>query len=692
MVNSRFRFVFIRLVVLAMFGLLVFRLFNLQIVNGDKYNEITKGRMNVNMTEKAPRGQIYDRYGNPLVINRPGYSLQLLKADISESEFNEMLLELKNTLEVAGNEFSDTLPISDYPFKFEFESRETKRQWFAQNKYAKLLDSHMSAKEVMDIYINDIYKIPEEYTMEEARDIVGIRYEADLAGVSTVSPIVIAEDINVELVTEIKERQDEFPGITVINNYFREYKNGNYASHILGRIGKMNADEYQKFKDDGYSYNDIIGKQGIEKSAEGYLRGKDGVNGIQTDVDGKKFTLVPQVGAVGGNNVVLTLDMQMQQVLEDSLAKNIRNIYATGAGTEAGAAVVLDVKTGEVLACASYPTYNLGTFNEDYSKLIENEAKPLWNRAISGTYTPGSTFKPLVAIAALEADKVKPNEMIYDKGVYKEYESYQPACWIWQENQATHGNLNVSSALEHSCNYYFYEVGNRMGIDVIDEYATKFGFGQSTGVELSEEVKGSAANPAYKKKMVKDKYDSNWFAADTLQASIGQSIHAITPIQLANYVATIANGGTRYDVNIIKSVRSSVDNSIVMENKPTVVEKIDISDENLQAVREGMKNVVDEGSAHSIFSGYPIKIGGKTGTAQLGNNKANNAFFVAYAPYDNPEIAICVAIEQGVRGANAAYVARDLFDFYFADTLNAHAAEKKVAEEAKDNEQKPQQN
>ena len=689
MVNSRFRFVFIRLAVLIMFGLLVFRLFNLQIVNGDRYNEITKSRMNVNMIEKAPRGQIYDRYGNPLVVNRAGYSLQLLKTDITEKEFNEMLLELRETIEETGDEFSDSLPISDYPFEFEFESEEAKSQWFSKNKYSKLLSPKMSADEVMEKYVYDIYNIPQNYTWDEARDVVGIRYEADLAGISTVSPIVIAEDISVELVTKIKERQDEFPGVTVINNYFREYKNGDYASHILGRIGKINAEEYQKYKDDGYSYNDVIGKQGIEKSAEGYLRGKDGVNGIQTDVDGKNFTLVPQQGAVGGNNVILTLDMQMQQVLEDSLAKNIKSINATGAGTEAGAAVVLDVKTGEVLACASHPTYNLGTFNEDYSELVENEAKPLWNRAISGTYTPGSTFKPLVAIAALQAGKVKPYETIYDKGVYEEYETYQPACWIWQENQATHGSLNVSAAIEHSCNYFFYEVGNRMGIDIIDEYASKFGFGQSTGIELTEEVSGSAANPGYKKKIVKDKYDSNWFAADTLQASIGQSIHAITPIQLANYVATIANGGTRYDVNIIKSIRSSVDNSIVMENSPTVVEKIDISDENLRAVREGMKNVVDEGSAHSIFSGYPIKIGGKTGTAQLGNDKANNAFFVAYAPYDDPEIAICVAIEQGVRGANAGYVARDLFDFYFkVDYKQVESANQaKKAEQEKKPEQ-----
>lgn len=296
---------------------------------------------------------------------------------------------------------------------------------------------------------------------------------------------------------------------------------------------------------------------------------------------------------------------------------------------------------------------------------MENEAKPLWNRAVSGTYTPGSTFKPLVAIAALETGAITADEKIKDEGIYRFYEDYQPKCWIWQENKATHGSINVSSAIQNSCNYFFYETGRRVGIDVIDNYGAKFGLGEYTGVELPEEVKGNVSSPEYKKKVVKNQWDSGWFGADTLQTAIGQSYNAITPIQLANYAATIANGGTRYKVNLIKSVRSSLDNSVVMENKPTVAETIEISDGNLNAVKEGMKNVVDEGSAHAIFSGYPIKIGGKTGTAQLGKNASNNAFFIAYAPFDAPEIAVCVVIEHGVRGANAAYVARDLFDYYF---------------------------
>ena len=673
MVNSRMRFFIMRFIMLAMFFMLLFRLFELQVINGEQYAQITRNRMNVNMVEKAPRGQIYDRYGTPLVVNRAGYSLQLVKTDITDEEFNNMLLELAKVFDETDTKTSDSLPISKYPFEFLFENDEEKEKWFSNNPHSNIITRDMSASEVMNKYIYDIYKIPTGCTMNEARTVVGIRYEAKVSGFSSVSPMIVAEDIGVELVSRIKERQEEFQSVGVINTYYREYKNGTYASHILGRVGKMNSEEYNKYKEFGYSYSDVVGKQGVEKSAEHYLKGKDGVNGIQTDINGSMFTLIKEVPAVSGNNVVLTIDMNMQKVLEDSLAKNIQNISAngdvkTGADADAGAAVVIDIKTGDLLACASYPTYDLSRFNEDYSMLLENEAKPMWNRAVSGTYTPGSTFKPLVAIAALESGKITANERITDEGIYRFYEDYQPKCWIWQEGHTTHGNINVSTAIESSCNYFFYETGRRTGIDIIDEYGAKFGLGELTGVELPEEVRGSVASPEYKKKVVKDQWDRSWFGADTLQAAIGQSYHAITPIQLANYVATIANGGTRYKVNLIKSVRSSVDNSIVMENNPTVMENIAISPENLNAVKEGMKNVVDEGSAHAIFAGYPIKIGGKTGTAQLGRNVSNNAFFIAFAPFDNPEIAICVAIEHGVRGANAAYVARDLFDYYFGLT------------------------
>ncbi len=668
MVNSRMRFFVIRLMIFLMMSLIIFRLFELQAVKGDEYLEITKNRLNINLIDEAPRGQIYDRYGTPLVTNREGYSLQVVKTNTTDEEFNDMLLSLLKILENTQTPFSDTLPISSYPFEFEFKTKEEKAEWFLENK--KHLKKNMSAKEVMEKYIYDIYNIPKDYTKDEARAVVGIRYEMDKNGFSALNPVVICEDVGIDVVSAIKERQEEFPCAIVKSTYYREYKNGVYATHILGRTGKLNAKEYEEHKDEGYRYSDVIGKQGVEKFLEKNLRGTDGTSGIEKEVNSKNVTLVKKNSAVAGDSVVLTIDMNMQKVLEDSLHKTITSIRENGGKTtgedcNSGAGVVIDIKTGDVLACASYPTYDLSSFNRDYTDLTENKAKPLWNRAVSGTYTPGSTIKPLIAISALETGAITVDEKINDEGVYRFYEDYQPKCWIWQEDGGTHGNINVSSAIENSCNYFFYETGRRTGIGKIAEYGTKFGLGELTGIELPEEVKGSIANPEYKKKVVKEQSEKSWFGADTLQASIGQSYHAITPVQLANYVATVANGGTRYKVNLIKSIRNSRDNSIVMENQPTVAQKTEISEETLKAVKEGMKNVVDEGSAQAIFRDYPIKIGGKTGTAQLGKNVSNNAFFIAFAPFENPEIAICVAIEHGARGANSAYVARDVFDYYF---------------------------
>ncbi len=670
MVNSRMRFFVIKLIAFIMLFMLVFKLFDLQVINGKQYSEVSRERLNLNLVEKAPRGQIYDRYGTPLVTNRAGYSLRMIKSDMNEDEFNNMLYKLILILEEADISPEDSLPISEYPFEFIFESDDDRHKWFSNNKYSKHIKENMSAEEVMNEYIYHIYNIPEGYTLNIARKIIGIRYEADMAGFSALSPVIVAEDIGIDVVSKIKERQSEFPCITVANTYYRQYENGDYASHILGRVGKMNSEEYEIYKEKGYGYNETVGKQGIEKSAEAYLRGTDGTSGISKTVNGNSVNIVENTPAIQGNNIILTIDMKMQKVLEDSLASYITQISQnggekTGKDADSGAGVVIDVKSGDVLAIASYPTYNLSSFNEDYNELVLNEAKPLWNRAVSGTYTPGSTFKPLVAIAALETGSVKPNEKIRDEGVYRFYKDYQPKCWIWQENHVTHGSINISDAIEKSCNYFFYETGRRTGIDVIDEYGAKFGLGEYTGIELPEEVKGSVASPEYKKKVVKTATDRGWFGADTLQAAIGQSYHAITPLQLANYAATIANNGVRHKVNLIKNVRSAVDGSVVNEFGTSVAESVHMSDSTIKAVKQGMKNVVDEGSARAIFTGYPVEIGGKTGTAQVGSKVSNNAFFIAFAPFDEPEIAICIVIEHGVRGANAAYVARDVFDYYF---------------------------
>ncbi len=505
-----------------------------------------------------------------------------------------------------------------------------------------------------------------------ARRVIGMRYELKKSGLSINNPYVLADDVSATVVSKIKERQNEFHGVTVTEEYFRQYTQGNLAAHVLGRVGKIYKDEYEELKNKGYAMSDLVGKEGIEKVCESYLRGVDGNKNIYYGEAAELLGDETQVSAVPGNYVVLTMDANLQRAAEESLARNIQAISASGAGKEnkggdadSGAAVVIDVKTGDVLALATYPTYDPVTFNQSYNDLIQDPAKPLWNRAISGTYTPGSTFKPLTAIAALSTGAITINEQISCDGVYTVFEDYQPKCWIWSEQRKTHEMQDVTKAIENSCNVFFYETGRRTGIDAISEYAKKMGLGEKTGIELTEEVSGNVANPEYKNDLYDGSAEGKWMGGDTIQTAIGQLYSAFTPIGLANYAATIANGGTRYRTHIIKSVHSSVDGKLIYENSPVVESVVEISDDNLAAVRKGMLGVADEGSAKQIFSGYPISVGGKTGTAQISKRASNNALFISFAPFDEPEIAIAVVIEHGYRGANAAYVARDIYDEYF---------------------------
>lgn len=675
---SKGRMLFIKIIIVAMAAAIIWRLYGMQVINGAGYKNLSDQRISANITEEAPRGEITDRNGKILVTNRKGYSIKLQKNNISDKELNDMLLKLFNIFDEEGISISDTLPVtSTEPFEFTFSDDAEKEKWFADYKK---LDSNMSASELMEYYKKS-YDIPDA-SAENERRIAGIRYEMRKSGFSINTPYILAEDVSATVVSKIKERREEFEGVTVTQGYFREYV-GKNAAHILGRVGAIYEDEYEKLKEKGYSMNDLVGKDGIEKICEDYLKGTDGSKSVYYGKDAELVGNSADVPAVPGNYVILTIDSNLQKAAEESLEKNIKQIAQAGASSEkkggdadSGAAVVIDVNTGEVLAMATYPTYDPANYNKDYNKLKDDVTKPLWNRAISGTYTPGSTFKPLTAIAALSTGAITANEKITCEGVYKFYEDYQPKCWIWSEQHKTHGDLDVSKAIENSCNYFFYETGRRTGINTIDEYAKKFGLGEKSGIELSEEVKGNVSGPEYKKTLYKTDEDKKWVGGDTIQTAIGQSYSSFTPISLANYAATIANGGTRYKAHIIKSIHSSQDGSIVYENKPTVAENTGISEDILNVVRSGMKGVTDEGSAKQIFAGYPVEVGGKTGTAQISKKTSNNALFISFAPFDKPEIAVAVVIEHGYRGANAAYVARDIFDEYFG--LNGSENEENV--------------
>jgi len=675
MSGKKSRFLLLKIITFLMLCAIIARLFILQIMDGESYRQVADNRITTNIAQKAPRGQIYDRYGVSLVSNEVGYSVIMQRSGMNNAELNEVFERITSLLKENNCEYYDTFPLTTPPYRYDFKDEngengtsDESSEWFSQNIYHKKLDSDMSAISLVDFF-KEIYEIDSHYTEEQARRIIGARYEAELHEFSSVTPFTISDDVNAEVVTRIKESKDFYKGITVSNSYVRKFDKPGIATHIIGRTGRISAEEYAQMKNNGYGMNDMIGKQGVELWAEKYLRGIDGVTGVSRI--GGTDEVLDSIEPVPGNYLVLTIDSELQQYTEQSLERTIKSISANGsakkgADCDAGAAVCIDVKTGDILACASYPTYDMSSFNKSYASLIQDDAKPMWNRAVSGTYSPGSTFKPLTAIAALQTGVVGVNEIINDEGVYRYYADYQPACWIWNDYKLTHGRMNVSTALENSCNYFFYEAGRRMGINKLSEYAGKFGLGEYTGIELKEEASGHMASPEYKKQVVSSVTERDWYGGDTLQAAIGQSYSLFTPVQLANYTATIANGGTRYKVNLIKSIRSSVDGSIVKEFVPQAEEKIDMSSRVLNAVKDGMKKVTDEGSASDIFSGYSIPVGGKTGTAQLGNG-SNNALFVAYAPFDDPQIAVAVVLEHGVSGANAAYVARDIFDKYFSN-------------------------
>lgn len=695
MSNSKARLNVLRIIIVVMLAAIVYRLADLQLLNGSAYLEAATNRLTTNVKEKAPRGEILDRYGEPLVTNQVAYDVVLQRAGMDNSELNNVIYQLVAVLYSEGCDYNDTLPISFNPYSFTFEdengdgSTEDERSaWFENNKYykEKKLTADMDAETVLSQY-KQIYGISDQFDADTQRRIAGIRYEAELGGFSSVTPFTVADDVNVNVVAKLKEIQ--LKGVSITNDYVRCYAQPGLATHILGRTGKISAEEYEKLSAEGYGMNDTLGKQGIEKSAESYLRGTDGTTGSIKRVNGKETSVVEDVAPISGNNVILTIDSKLQNVVEESLNRNIRSIRAksTGKGKDggdcvSGAVVVLDVRSSDVLAMASCPTYDMSRFNADYNKLIEDDSKPMWNRAVSGLYSPGSTFKPLSAIAALQSGKLSLSETIHDDGVYKRYQDYQPACWIWTDSRGTqtHGDQNVSQAIENSCNYFFYEIGYRMGIGTIDDYATRFGLGEYTGIELDEEAKGAVASPEYKREIIKNVTSRDWYDGDTLQAAIGQSYSLFTPVQLASYVSTIANGGTRYKVHLIKSIRSSMDGTLVKESMPEEIDRIDINPQYLAAVKNGMKKVVDEGSAASVFTNYAIPIGGKTGTAQVGDG-SNNAVFIAYAPFDDPKIAVSVVLEHGVRGVNAAQVAKDIFDYYFgisntpAPTETANAAD-----------------
>lgn len=673
-INLRFNILTVLIYVVGI--ILIAKLFSLQIVHGAEYREESNTRLTRESTIESARGSILDKSGTELVTSKMEFSLEMYKSKVDNDTLNTAILNMIQVLEKYECSYSDTFPIQIEPFEFTI-SDETLIKWKKSNN----LDEDISAEQTF-------YKFRDKYgiqnaNVQEVRKIIAIRYLISQKGYSSTRAVTISEDIPREAVAEFSESSEKFAGINIVVKPVREYTSGNLASHILGYAGKISSEEYESRKN-YYSSNDIIGKTGIEYVFEEYLKGKNGIKQIDMAVDGTTTAEYIAEEAIAGSDVVLTIDANLQKIAENALADNIQKISSGGFGkaydAKAGAVVVMNVNSGEVLAMASYPDYNPADFvggisTEAWNNYTNNEAKPLVNKAIQNSYSPGSTFKMVTAIAGLESGVINLNTKINDTGIYTKYKDYQPKCWYYSDYHIGHGYLDVSGAIEKSCNYFFYETADRMGIDNLVRFAKYFGLGSKTGIELQSETSGVLASKETRPQLHPN--EPYWSPGNTLQAAIGQSDNEFSPLQMARYISMLANGGHKVDVSIVKTIRNADGSEVSKEEINQFVNKklglegdntenIEINQSYLNAVLEGMKSVTSDtgGTAYVRFKDFNISVGGKTGSAEAPNNQVH-AWFVGFAPFENPEIAIVVMVENGGHGNYTAEVVRDIMAEYF---------------------------
>lgn len=619
----------------------------------------------------AVRGEIYDRNGNKLVGNVYTRNLVLDYDAMSATQLdrNYDLLTLLAAIENLGLE--DHIPGESFPFDgtypnytYRDEARDTE-----SNVYYRLLkriaeneletDSDKPKNELTVSYLADFYEknpgefpreseivswyvskyemIPDDddqtFTDEQIDKLIRIRYDMEVSDFSIYNRYTLLENVSTSSIAYIGELS--VPGVDFEINTSREYLYPGYASHILGQLGKIPAEKWEEYQALGYNMNDLVGLSGCEQIFEEYLRGEDGVRVIVEDENGNVIDSRIETSPKAGNDVYLTIDIELQIAAEKGLRENVSLI----GDARAGALTAIDPKSGEVLVLASYPSYDISTYNEKYNELISNPANPLYNRVLNGVYTPGSTFKVGMVAAGISSGVLNSSTTLRCDGIYTYYDDYQPKCWHYPNS---HGSINAMYALQVSCNCYFYELGRIMGIDTMNKYCKAYGLGEKTGIELPEKV-GILAGPAYRE----ENGLSGWTAGNTIAAAIGQSDNSFTPLQIANYIATVTNGGTRYSVHLLKEVRTYGDRSECIYNaEPEIVSRIALSSDAVYAARQGMKQMAQNDAAVvRYFGNVPVTVGGKTGTAQRGSGKNDNRLFVCTAPYNDPEIVICVAIE-----------------------------------------------
>lgn len=652
--NSGIRAAFCALFTILIFAAFAVRLFSWQIIESDEYKEDALSSTSYTMTTEASRGEILDRNGKELVVNDAGYMIIFNKLYMKEGTENEIIHKLINLMDLRHEEWIDKLPVyidSNGVYQFMEDNEATVE--FIKSKSMLNMNPYSTAEDCMAAFVEH-YEVDESlYSEEEIRDIVSVRYNMEFCGYSNSNPYKFATDISRDMIAIVLENSQGFPGVECSSTFVRYYKDGDLAPHLLGSVGAISQAEYDELKDKGYSLDDRIGKSGIEAALEEYLRGTDGEKRITKTSDGAVVEETETVHAVPGDTVYLTIDSEIQKATNAALEKQVTAAGKKYGDCVAGAAVMLDVSDFSVLACSSYPSYDLQLYNTDseyYSDLMEDDTLPLFDRALTGNFIPGSVFKPCVAAAGLEEGIITESSTIFCSQNYDYYKTDIIKCLGY------HSSLNVKGALAKSCNYFFADLGRMLGIDAIDIYAEKFGLGVNTGVEVYETTGILAGRDS-----------TVWYDGNTCQAAIGQSDNAFTPMQLATYAATIANDGVRLRTHFVDKITDFAEEEVILNNgEPEVVETVGVSTENMEIVQTGMRQVVTSGTASDVFKDYGIAVAAKTGTAE--NSGSDHVTFIAYAPYDNPEVAVAVVIEHGGKGQYSMGVAKAMFDAYFKST------------------------
>ena len=651
------RFISVFVIVCCIFTVFLVHLFNVQVLEKNEASNTVVSVVEVPV--EAVRGEILDRNGYPLATNKKVNKIifNYLSFPKDYEERNQIILELITVFDKNKTEWNDNLPI-------EVTKEGTLR--FSKNKDNEV--SYLKSEAFLDLNyyatvqncfdaLTSRYKL-ENYPLQKARDIASVYYYMVKSGFNAGRNYEFATDVSNELVSILKEKTADLPGVEIEVTYERAYPDGTLAPHVLGRIGAITQEEYESKKESGYTLNDNIGKSGVESAMESYLRGTNGVKTITTDADGNKteeYTTEP----IPGNTVVLTIDKGIQKVAQKALTEGIEKLQTSlnRIYPLTGAVVVMDTRNNDCLAIASYPNYNNSTYNKNSVKLNTDERKPLWNRALRSTYSPGSTVKPAVSMAGLEEGVVTDETYIYCSGVYRHYADYQPGC------TDVHGSLNVVRAIYHSCNIFFYETARRLGIEKLNRYFKMFGLGEATGIELYEST-GTVDSVEYRKLR-----GEMWTPGLTIQAGIGHADNKFTPIQLCSYVSTLANKGVRYKAHVIKSVRSSDLSETLMTSETEILSQANFKEENWNLVHQGMLLVGTQ--SYADFTNVPVKVAAKTGTTTVSKRvngakiETYNGFLITFAPYENPEIAICVAVEGAGSGGSTAPIAAAIMEYYF---------------------------